>query len=79
MNVLSSNGKVSSKRLITVLAFLLMALGFVANLFWKYTIDAGIYDGIKWIVLGGLGFTASEQFGTKDITTPTPPADEPIN
>lgn len=79
MNVLSSNGKVSSKRLITLLAFLLMAIGFIANLIWKYTIDAGIYDSVKWIVLGGLGFTASEQFSPKDITTPTPPAEEPTN
>lgn len=80
MNVLSSNGKVSSKRLITLLAFLLMAVGFIGNLIWKYTIDAGIYDSVKWIVLGGLGFTASEQFGNKDVPpTPTPPTDEPTN
>lgn len=65
INCLSSDGKISSKRLITLLAFLMMATGFIANLFWKFTIDALIYDSMKWIVIGGLGFTASEQFTSK--------------
>ena len=67
-SVLSADGELSSKRVVTTLAFLLMGTGFIANLFWKYTIDPIIYDSMKWIVIGGLGFTASEQFssnGTK--------------
>jgi hypothetical protein len=43
-----------------------MATGFVANLFWDETIDADIYDSMKWIVIGGLGFTASEKFAKKE-------------
>jgi hypothetical protein len=64
-NCLSSSGKVSSKRVVTILAFLLMATGFISNLFWDFDIDYSIFDSMKWIVIGGLGFTASEQFAPK--------------
>lgn len=66
INCVSSDGKVSSKRLVTLLAFLMMAIGFISNLFWKFTVDPTIYDSMKWIVIGGLGFTASEQFAGKN-------------
>ena len=65
INCLSSDGKISSKRLVTLLAFLMMAVGFISNLYWGFKIDNTIYDSMKWIVIGGLGFTASEQFAGK--------------
>ena len=71
INCVSSDGKISSKRLVTLLAFLMMATGFISNLFWKFTIDQTIYDSMKWIVIGGLGFTASEQFSNKN-NNPSP-------
>jgi len=67
-NCLSSNGKVSSKRFITLLAFLFMAVGFIANLFWDLDIDNNIYESMEWIVIGGLGFTASEGFTNRKHT-----------
>lgn len=67
INCVSSDGKVSSKRFITLLAFVMMAIGFLANLFWDCTIDTEIYDSMKWIVVSGLGFTATEQFSNKPI------------
>jgi hypothetical protein len=66
LNILNADGKLSSKRLVTLLAFLMMSTGFISNLFWKLTIDPVIYDSMKWIVIGGLGFTASEQFASKN-------------
>jgi hypothetical protein len=39
-----------------------MGTGFITNLFWGLTVEEFIYDSMKWIVIGGLGFTASEQF-----------------
>ena len=80
LNMLSSDGKISSKRLITLLAFILMAIGFIANLFWKFDIDPIIFDAMKWIVIGGLGFTASEQFSNKngDKVNSQVNGDEPI-
>ncbi len=56
----------SSKRVITFLAFLLLATGFIAELFFEKKLNAQTYDVIMYIVLGGLGFTASEKFTNKD-------------
>ena len=59
------DGSVSSKRVITSLAFLLCAVGFVANMFWGFKIDAFIYNSMMYIVVGGLGFTGLEKFAPK--------------
>jgi hypothetical protein len=37
------NGSVSSKRVVTILAFVLCATGFISNLFWGFKIDQFIY------------------------------------
>ena len=58
------NGTVSSKRVITLLSFLLCAFGFIAMVN-GYTIDYKIFDSMMYIVLAGLGFTASEKFAPK--------------
>jgi hypothetical protein len=65
ISVLTSGGKISSKRFITFLAFIMMVVGFIGNLIFNLTIEQFIYDSMSWIVLGGLGFTASEQFVKK--------------
>ena len=57
-----TNGTVSSKRVVTVAAFLLCGLAFVANLFWKFEIAQFMYESMMYIVLGGLAMTASEKF-----------------
>ena len=59
------NGSVSSKRVISFLAFLLCAIGFVANMFWGFKIDEFIYNSMMYIVVGGLGFTGLEKFAPK--------------
>lgn len=56
----------SSKRLITFLAFLLLATGFIAELFFERKLNPQSFDAIMYIVLGGLGFTASEKFVSKE-------------
>lgn len=56
----------SSKRVITFLAFILLAIGFIAELFYEKKLNPQTYDVIMYIVLGGLGFTASEKFTNKD-------------
>ena len=60
-----ANGSVSSKRVVTFLAFLLCGLAFVVNLFTPYKIDAHLFDSMMYIVIAGLGFTASEKFSPK--------------
>jgi hypothetical protein len=55
----------------------MMAIGFIANLFWGFQISENIYTSMEYIVLGGLGFTASEQFSTKKVGPAEPATDEP--
>lgn len=56
----------SSKRFITFLAFLLLATGFIAELFFEKKLNPQTLDAIMYIVLGGLGFTATEKFVSKE-------------
>ena len=56
----------SSKRFITFLAFILLATGFIAELFFEKKLNPQTLDVIMYIVLGGLGFTASEKFVSKE-------------
>jgi hypothetical protein len=59
------NGTISSKRVVTLLAFVMCACGFITMLY-GHTIDSKIYDSMMYIVVAGLGFTASEKFTKKD-------------
>lgn len=61
----SHDGSYSSKRVVTFLAFVLCGTAFLANLFFGKTITPTLYDGMMYIVLAGLGFTASEKFASK--------------
>jgi hypothetical protein len=71
MNALKSilqdghNGSISSKRVITALAFMLCAYGFVASIH-GYDVKAELFDSMIYLVIAGLGFTASEKFARKD-------------
>ena len=56
----------SSKRMITFLAFLLLATGFIAEMFFEKRVNPQTFDTMMYIVLGGLGFTASEKFVSKE-------------
>ena len=62
-----SESNPSSKRVITFLAFLLIAVAFFAELFFEKKVSPQTFYAISYIVLGGLGFTASEKFTKKDI------------
>ncbi len=59
------NDTVSSKRVVTLLAFLICAGGFIAMV-CGYPIDSKIFDSMMYIVIAGLGFTASEKFAKKE-------------
>jgi hypothetical protein len=60
-SMLSSDPAVSSKRVITFLAFLLCASAFIAMIL-GHSIDQKLFDSMMYIVIAGLGFTASEKF-----------------
>jgi hypothetical protein len=59
----------SSKRFITFVAFLLIVIGFIAELFFNKTVSPQTFENVMYIVLGGLGFTASEKFTKKPEKT----------
>ena len=58
-------GAVSSKRTITFLSFCLCAAAFVADLGWDLKVDFPVFQAMMYIVIAGLGFTASEKFAAK--------------
>jgi len=57
---------ISSKRVVTIVAFLLCAAGFIGDLIWDYKVDENVFESMMYIVIAGLGFTASEKFAKKD-------------
>ena len=59
-----TTGEVSSKRVITFLAFILCAFGFVADVY-GYKVTPALFESMMYIVIAGLGFTASEKFASK--------------
>jgi hypothetical protein len=59
------NGSVSSKRVITLLAFIVCVYGFVADIH-GYKVTASLFDSMIYLVIAGLGFTASEKFAKKE-------------
>lgn len=62
------NGKTSSKRVITFIAFALMCIAFIVNLVFKIPMESFIYEGMMYIVAGGLGFSALEHFSPGSLT-----------
>ena len=75
------NGSVSSKRVVTLLAFTFCSIAFFANMFFDKKIDQFIYETMAYIAMAGLGVTVAEKFSPKPTTTPPtllkPPADPP--
>jgi hypothetical protein len=61
------DGSVSSKRVITLAAFLLCAFAFVVDLTTSYKANPALFDSMMYIVIAGLGFTATEKFVKKEI------------
>lgn len=68
------DGSLSSKRVITFLAFILCAIAFIANLFFGYKIDSFIYETMAYIAMAGLGVTVAEKFSNRNT-----PQISPIN
>ena len=63
-----SNGSPSSKRLIIVICTILRATGYIANLFWDYTVEEFMFNSVMYIVIGGMGITGVEKFAPKAPT-----------
>tara|TARA_R110000796_G_scaffold252137_1_gene385294 strand:- start:3333 stop:3578 length:246 start_codon:yes stop_codon:yes gene_type:complete len=61
-DMLSSDdsNKLSSKRVITFIAFLLVSIAFVSNLYFDVIVEDSMYDGMIQIVWAGLGVVVGE-------------------
>lgn len=59
------NQSISSKRVVTFLAFLLCGIAFLCNLFFGYKIDQFLYESMSYIAMTGLGVTVAEKFAPK--------------
>jgi hypothetical protein len=70
-DMMSDGGNPSTKRMVAVVSTLLIAIGYIANLFWDYTIEEFIFNGVMYIVIGTLGITGVEKFAPKKPTKKT--------
>lgn len=66
------DGTLSSKRVITFIAFVLSSIAFVANLFWGYKVEPFMFESMIYLAMVGLGVTASEKFAPKFTSTQSP-------
>lgn len=64
INMLSEDNKTSSKRVVTFAAFILMATGYLVELFTEFSVSETTFNALEYIVIAGLGFTASEKFAS---------------
>jgi len=56
---------ISSKRVVTLASFCLCAAAFISETWFGTKIDQPIFNSLMYIVIAGLGFTASEKFAPK--------------
>lgn len=60
------DGSWSSKRVITLLSFVIVGVSYLADQFTHYKATQALFDSIIYLVIAGLGFTASEKFAKKE-------------
>ena len=59
------DGKLSNKRVITLLSTVMLVVAFVANVFMQKHIDDNILNAIMFVIIGGMGITGMEKFAPK--------------
>ena len=59
------DGQPSSKRLVTLIAFVLISAAFVANIFVEIPLKEYMFEGMLWLAGAGLGFSTVEKFSRK--------------
>ena len=59
------DGKLSNKRVITLLSTIMLVVAFVANVFMAKHIDDNILNAIMFVIIGGMGITGMEKFAPK--------------
>ena len=59
------DGHGSSKRIIIILAFIFLSIGYFAHIFGGISISDTIWEGMLWVVMAGLGTVTVEKFSRK--------------
>ena len=59
------DGQPSSKRLVTLIAFILISCAFVANIFTEIPLKDYMFEGMLWLAGAGVGFSTVEKFSRK--------------
>jgi len=59
------NGSLSSKRVVTFLAFIFCSIAFFANLFFGMEVKDYMFEGMMVIAVAGLGVTVTEKFARR--------------
>ena len=65
LKTFSSKSDVSSKRLISFLAFGMMTIGFISNLYFGFKVEEHMFKSMEWIVEIGMGTILLERFSGK--------------
>ena len=65
-------GEISSKRVITFVAFLCVVLAFLVNVFMEVPLEEHIFDGMLYLVMSGMGLSAFEKFSPKHAHSDMP-------
>lgn len=74
LKAFSSKSDVSSKRFIAFLAFIMMAIGFLSNLYFGFKVEEHMFKSMEWIVEIGMGAILLERFsGKKEEEKPEEP------
>lgn len=55
----------STKRVVSVLAFFCCMVGFFVDLFTNLQISSELYSSMMWVAIAGMGFTGFEKFAPK--------------
>ena len=64
---LDVDGHGSSKRIITILAFIFLSIGYFAHIFFGKVIGDTIWEGMLWVVMAGMGVATVEKFSRKGV------------
>jgi hypothetical protein len=56
------NGTLSSRRVVTFIAFILCGIAFIANLFWGFEVEQFMFESMIYLAMVGLGVTVAEKF-----------------
>ncbi len=65
------NGTLSSRRVVTFIAFILCGIAFIANLFWGFEVKQFMFESMIYLTMVGLGVTVAEKFAPINKETKT--------